>query len=164
MRRHRYYFDGIEVGAISVYETAKSFAEADHYGWTVHHSLNVLDFGEHSHMTSAKKVIVSQFEFEPKGTKFQKWIRNRVSEVRIDGTFIISFMPIIHQKPFKDFIIAGMMFIPELEPTKWHFEGNPKDASSLAFLATKLLRKDSANIYNHTDYEKLRHILMTSVK
>jgi hypothetical protein len=164
MPRFRYYFDALPDGAIAIYETAPSFAEADLCGWTVHQSLDMHDFGEHSQPTMSKKAFVSQFEFHIKGTKFQKWIRNRASEVKIDGTFIIPFRPASNKKPWSNFIIAGMMFIPELEIPKWHFEGRPKEAASLAFLAAQYLEADATNVYNHTNCAKLRHILMTGVK
>jgi len=167
----KFYFHPLRPGQVAIYDlggdlpyayVGSSTDDKDH--WVVHHSLDIHGFGDKCLYTGMGKPLVPTHELVgTRGTKFQQWIRNRVAEVNITGTFVVPYMPTGADRNWGQLVYAGLMFLPALAAEKfgkWHFEGRTKDAGSLAFLATRFLdckNVDNPLVMNQTDYNLLRY-------
>lgn len=169
----KFYFHPLRPGQVAIYDlggdlpyayVGSSADDKDH--WVVHHSLDIHGFGDKCLYTGMGKPLVPTHELVgTRGDKFQQWIRNRVAEVNITGTFVVPYMFTGADRNWGQLVYAGLLFLPTISATKfgkWHFSGRTKDAASLAFLATRFLickHADGPSMLNHTDYNVLRYRL-----
>jgi len=126
----RAFFDHIEDGGIPVYGPIDQYAvvrEGPPYWFARNMDLDFVT------PTLTPKFFVSMFEFDPT-KKLQQFIRHRISEMRMEGTFVIPFRPSSRRGVFAQFSLAGVAFFPE---GYWdrgvHFEGTAKEIASWSF-------------------------------
>jgi hypothetical protein len=126
----RAFFDHIEDGGIPVYGQADKYAvvrEGPPYWFARHMDL---DFAS---PTLVSKAIVQFFEFDPTN-KLQQFIRRRISEMRVEGTFVIPFRPSRKKGIFAQYSLAGLAFFPDGYWSRGHhFEGSAKEIASWSF-------------------------------
>ena len=134
------FFDPIEPGAIPVYGEISQYAICRDYIWHVH----CIDL-QFCPITLHPRPLIPTLEFYSRSApqppvpgferpKFQTWLRQRVSEMNMDGLFILPFFHSVG-KNWADFTVAGLLFIPAscASPFQFHFEGSPKEIASYAY-------------------------------
>jgi hypothetical protein len=126
----RAFFDHIEDGGIAIYGPTEQYAvvrEGPPYWFARHMDLDFVS------PTLAPKALVQFFEFDPTN-KLQRFIRHRIGEMRVEGTFVIPFRPSSRSKTFAQYSLAGIAFFPDGYWSRGHhFEGSAKEIASWSF-------------------------------